>query len=365
VAAPDVIRFAEKVIVLLDQGGFNATYKYAVLLGLMDLCFEKSARDGSPPEMVTTAELASKVVELYWHQTRKFGPLGGRAPLQNRGGQAEILTMITRFREEHAPDPSATLFRAKLHARGRFEKLLKDVEWKLVEMPLPKLQRVGRELDSFIYEIAWDDDIVRRTLTSPEFDNRIVFRPGASRSLVDLAGVLRPLVHRHWLTHVTRLNRLPESALEDFLFGIDRSALGPVCSPLFELQGGRCFYCAGAIRTKAQVDHFLPWARHPDDGLANLVVAHDACNRHKSDFLADAGHLAAWTERVARQAGSLREVATQVRWPHEPQRTARVVRGVYRRLPDDVRLWHLENQFVRLDRAQLSSALAALPEALA
>lgn len=364
-ATPDVIRFAEKVIVLLDQGGFTATYKYAVLLGLMDLCFEKSERDGSPPSMLTTAQLAQKVVELYWHQTQKFEPLGDRIPLQNRGGQAEILTLITRFRERHAPDPSATLFRARLHDPDRFEELVRDVEWKLVEMPLPKLQRVGRELDPFIYELAWDDQIKRRAFNSSEFDNRILFRPGASRTLVDLAGVLRPLVHRHWITHVTHLNHLPESALEKFLFGVDRTALRPVCSPLLELQDGRCFYCAGTIRAQPQVDHFLPWARHPDDGIANLVVAHDACNRHKSDFLADAGHVAAWVERAGRHAGGLAEIAALARWPHDPQRTASVVRGVYRRLPDDVRLWHLEKQFVLLDRGQLSSALAALPEALA
>jgi len=36
-----LIRFAEKVLALLDQGTFTATYKYAVLLGLMDLCMEK------------------------------------------------------------------------------------------------------------------------------------------------------------------------------------------------------------------------------------------------------------------------------------------------------------------------------------
>jgi len=33
-----LIRFAEKVLALLDQGTFTTTYKYAVLLGLMDVC---------------------------------------------------------------------------------------------------------------------------------------------------------------------------------------------------------------------------------------------------------------------------------------------------------------------------------------
>jgi hypothetical protein len=35
-----LIRFAEKVLALLDQGTFTATYKYAVLLGLMDQSME-------------------------------------------------------------------------------------------------------------------------------------------------------------------------------------------------------------------------------------------------------------------------------------------------------------------------------------
>lgn len=359
---PNVIRFAEKVILLLDQGEFTATYKYAVLLGLMDLCLERSERDGSPPDVLTTDQLARKAIELYWRQSQRFAPLHDRIPLQNRRGQAEILTLITRFREQHAPDPNSTLFRAKLHDPERFEQLVREVEWKLVEMPLPKLQRVGRELDPFIYDISWDDQIRRRMFKSREFDNRIRFQPGASRCLVALAGVLRPLVHRHWATRVTQLNSLQESGLDEFLFGADRSALRPVCPPLLELQGGRCFYCAGRIQAKPQVDHFLPWARCPDDGLANLVVAHDACNRQKSDFLADAGHVASWVERAVHHAQGLGEVAANACWPHDPQRTSSVVRSIYRRLPDDMRLWHLEQRFVPIDRARLTAALTLLPD---
>jgi hypothetical protein len=47
-----IIRFAEKIVQLLDEGGFTATYKYAVLLGLMDLCLEQSAASGAPPTEV-------------------------------------------------------------------------------------------------------------------------------------------------------------------------------------------------------------------------------------------------------------------------------------------------------------------------
>ena len=60
----DLIAFAERLMSLLDQGQFVATYKYAVLLGLMDLCLEATDRHGQAPQSVTTRELARKVIEL-------------------------------------------------------------------------------------------------------------------------------------------------------------------------------------------------------------------------------------------------------------------------------------------------------------
>lgn len=41
--------FGEKILNLLDQGRFTSTYKYAVLLALVDLCLENPKPDGSAP----------------------------------------------------------------------------------------------------------------------------------------------------------------------------------------------------------------------------------------------------------------------------------------------------------------------------
>ena len=41
----DPFAFGEKLLSLLDEGAFTATYKYAVLLGLIDLCMEHSSFD--------------------------------------------------------------------------------------------------------------------------------------------------------------------------------------------------------------------------------------------------------------------------------------------------------------------------------
>src|SRR5262245_54672318 len=73
---------------------------------------------------------------------------------------------------------------------------------------------------------------------------------------------------------VARLNReaLEDSRLEEFLFGAQRIPLDPVRQPLRELQNNRCFYWDSLIRGRSTVNHFLPWVRHPDNGIENLVV---------------------------------------------------------------------------------------------
>ena len=66
------LALAERILELLDQGHFTATYKYAVLLALLDLCLENAARDGAAPDLLTTRQLAVKIVELYWPHTRPW-----------------------------------------------------------------------------------------------------------------------------------------------------------------------------------------------------------------------------------------------------------------------------------------------------
>ena len=67
VADPDApLALAERILELLDHGRSTATYKYAVLLALLDLCLENAARDGAAPDVLTTRQLADKIVDLCW-----------------------------------------------------------------------------------------------------------------------------------------------------------------------------------------------------------------------------------------------------------------------------------------------------------
>ena len=322
--ALDAIAFAEKVLALLDQGAFTSTYKFAVLLAIMDLVVEKADDAGLLATMITTRQLAEKIIEVYWTHAVAYSPLKA-VPKQNTRGQAEIISKIQRFRDRNH---YSTLFKAKHQNPRAYKTLLYSVEKKLIEMPLPRLQYFGQQEQRFIYDIAWGKSIADnlQTVTAyqrdqpSDFDNRIHLAPNAADYLVALNGLLRPLIQRTWALQVAKINALEESKLEAFLFQNKRVAIAKFAEGLSELQFNRCFYCEKPLgkttKTKPEVDHFVPWSRYPNDGLANLVVAHAHCNLAKSDHIAAFDHYQHWQDRNADQSalGIIDQIAAQSQW---------------------------------------------------
>jgi hypothetical protein len=146
--------------------------------------------------------------------------------------------------------------------------------------------------------------------------------------------------------------------LEEFLFGASRLPVGEVRGPLAELQRGRCFYCEGALRGPTVVDHFIPWARYPDNGLDNLVVAHARCNNRKRDFLAAAEHVERWTTRNAEQASDLAQAAADFTRERDPARSRSVAVATYSRLDEGAKVWIEGATLVGLEKSRLERALA-------
>ena len=156
-----------------------------------------------------------------------------------------------------------------------------------------------------------------------------------------------------------------ELVLQEFLFGADRISLEPVRGHLRELQSDRCFYCEEKLRAAPDVDHFLPWARYPDNGIDNLVAADQRCNNRKRDFLASAQHVENWSARLEGCASDLTAIAESAGWDRHPDRTVGVARAIYLRLPADVKLWDLETNFAEVGEQaeRLHRALARSVEA--
>lgn len=368
-AERSLIRFAEKVLTLLEQGRVAATYKYAVLLGLIDLCMEHVSRGGQPPTSITTRQLTEKIIELYWPQTTRFEAVDNNGVLlQNQGQrQAKIVSAISQFREESS---YGSLARLRAAPDNRFEVLIKKVELKLIEMPLPRLQFFGSREDRFIYEIPWtreetlkgnwsylQKEIQEYQWGRPStFDNAIRLKPSASHAMLALNSLLRPAIRAQWVAKVGQFNGLEQSRLDEFLFGTDRSATAPVREGLLEIQGGRCLFCRRMLREAAEVDHFIPWSRLPHDRLDNLVVAHAKCNRAKLDFLAANRHIDHWRQR--NDNGGLQALADQQTWHRDKNATLRVARAVYFHLPDGSPLWVEGAHFKESRQASLRRLLS-------
>jgi 5-methylcytosine-specific restriction endonuclease McrA len=381
------IEIAERVLRILDEGRYTATYKQAVLVALLDLCLEHTSEKGIPPQTITTRQLAEKVCALYWPHTRVWAAgAGGRVLVQNRSGAPATLARgggivgkIREFRERiEAQRPgSAGLSLASVARLSGFEELIRDIEWTLIDMPLPKLQRVGERNPEWLYHIHWRDRDERdpAQLDKPfakqgdvrrmqrgersSFNNHLYFQPGVAAAFARLHALLRPYILRHWAEQVVQLNQLPDDDVMAFLFDHERADTGPVRAPLIALQGGRCFYCARPLQQTAHVDHFIPWARHPDNGIHNLVAADERCNGAKRDYLASITHLENWRARAVAEHESLARIAAETRWEEGAQRIVGVARAIYLTLPSDMPLWQRAREFEPSDPDALRRVLVA------
>ena len=146
-----------------------------------------------------------KIVDLYWPHTRPWATRALRQSSGPGGGQAEIVAAIERFRAAAASDGSTPLAEALARAPARYRRLLDFVEWKLIEMPLPRLQTIGDDSVTFLYAINWTQSVrqpdvgrYQRGEGGP-FDNRIHLRPGVGEALVQSRRVVRnlPAAVRH------------------------------------------------------------------------------------------------------------------------------------------------------------------------
>lgn len=368
----DAVRFATRIFDLLDRASTTSTYKYAVLLGLIDVVQSRVDADGEAPATVTTRELAVAVARLYWPQTR---PFSDEVLRQNSSNQAKIVSRIETFRADH---PYATSYHwAQVHRPKELGRLLDAIEWSLVAMPLPRLQRVGQTKLEFIYEIDWDESIDGSKRASgfsdylagraaPDgggFNNLIRLKPGVGAAILRLAPLLRPMIEREWARTVSAFNDLEFRALEEFLFRANRENLRGLVEPLEAAQEGLCFYCEAELGRRSEVDHFIPWSRCGNDGLYNLVLAHAACNRAKYNHIADLPHVASWVRRLdpeSRRGARFDRSFRSVEWPRETEASVSIARSTYLNLGADLPLWRFGREFRQRDAAEIESVLKPL-----
>ena len=278
------VRFLQQMQRLLGEGSFVASYKFALLHALADLCVVHGNDTDSSLRLETRA-ISEAIIELYWRQTLPFPSLSGQAPhvlRQNSGRQAGIISLLSNLREQHG----RSLQQLKTD-RKVWNRAVSDVDRIVRVMPLWRLQTVNGEPLEFLYA-----NIGRGT--------SIELFPGVAACFRAFYQLITELIRGAWLRYVRTYNAVSigeASELTEFLFGSERTGLQRYPALLTDLQDGRCFYCAAPLHSSVAVDHFIPWSRYPVDLGHNFVLAHAACNTSKADYLAAKDHLDHWLDR--------------------------------------------------------------------
>ena len=309
--------FLRKIQRLLSESEYVTTYAFAMLQALADLSVESPYKSGG--HKIPLTDIAGKFIEYYWRQAIPYAPELGRDGMlkQNTGEQASVINSIIEARKHYWG--SLHLARQDETAWGE---LLDKVLVIIREQPLWRLQRVGPDLDEFIYRQGRLDNGCIRLL------------PGVPAILRAYHGMISNLVQGCWLGQVRRVRGNREllgdrGDLVEFLFGSERTSPDSYREVLRNYQQARCFYCSEEVKGAGHADHFIPWSRYPFDLGHNFVFAHRECNWEKSDRLAHPDHLAHWFERNIREPAELDEAFNFNSLEHDVQRCRNVAYWAY------------------------------------
>jgi 5-methylcytosine-specific restriction endonuclease McrA len=328
----------ERLLRIIDEGSRITTYKLALLLALIDAVAMLPGEDSVPTRLI-----AERVLATYYPQTRGFiAERGAETDLQQISNKRAVVleqTLKLRIHGEGAGCRTAEDCRRTIPSI--YESVADVVEARFVADPIPRLQKVGGSVFPFLYEQAWEEDASLGALRRSGSAHLTLF-PGVAARLVVLGPLLRPLIELHWTRDVAKWSRLDlqDEKLRSHLFGTERAAFpAQLRGGLRELQENRCFSCDQPIKGAAHVDHFVAWARWPNDAVENLVLADGSCNSRKSDHFAAESHLHRWAARNAAHGTDLASMAERSRWESSAARTAALARSAYGHIAPSTPLW--------------------------
>ena len=202
--AEEQLAFLRSLQRLMQEGSFVASYKFALLHAIADLCLVKGDDSGAELEL-STSEIAERFVRLYWRQAAPY-PADDYARVlkQNTGRQAAVVREVAAH---HSRYEGSLVDLERSDADWR--RLRRKVERTVRVMPLWKLQTVGSEQLDFLYENVGAGGLVR-------------LRPGVAYCLRAFYPMIIDMIEGAWLHFVQRCNPglLGEvTDLRSFLFG--------------------------------------------------------------------------------------------------------------------------------------------------
>lgn len=307
----------EGVLAVLDEGIARATNKYALLLGLIDLCPQMGEADH-----LEISSIAEYLIELQWSHIDSFHDF---TPKQIAKGNREapvVLSEILRLRSENL---NLTFHETRKLAKPQDWNLsIKRISDSLRKNPLSKLQTISGTKFEFLF--------------SEDFSgNTVKLFPESKRALILYGGALRPLVESKFVRFVLNNNFQKDeySQLEEFLFGKERAMPSKkLRGEIYNLQNGKCIYTGLPLeQNDLQVDHVLPWSRIRLSHLQNLVLTSGKLNQEKTNLLPSLEFVESWALHRKENLNSIKEIAQRFNWPSDLSRVTLSLKSLYANAP--------------------------------
>lgn len=312
----------EGILAVLEEGSVTGTNKYGLLLALIDL----APNTDLAQRTLSFPDIAEKLIEIHWNHADEVPWHGGSRVLkQVRVTNLDNTTLVSQIAELKSEIGKLRYEQAvKQTDRRRWHSMRKSVEKETIRNPLAKLQYLGKQQTSFLYDIDMSDRCIR-------------FIPGALEDLVQYGKILRPLVESQFISFVMRCNGDPLSDVDLYahFFGAERYMPGlAVRRGLWALQGGVCLYTGIALpepekSSSLSIDHVAPWSRVRLSRIENFVITTNLVNIAKRNALLAPELLATWVDFVTDHKDDLAELAAAHAWPSDLSRVQDALISLY------------------------------------
>ena len=208
------------VVHILEHGLRTATYKLATMTALIDFSVAHWPTFPANTLDVPIPDLARRVMDLYWRQSR---PFDGAQLRQSTGSRSRILDSINVVRNAADPtDFDMTLDAAAKRAPEVFRRAIESVGMCLAQQPLPRLQRLPGAAKSV--RLLYDDSFLHDNVSLSELrrhNNAIRLHAGIPQGLANLEVPLLRTLRAMWVDDVIRMNRISpdqRQRVEEHLF---------------------------------------------------------------------------------------------------------------------------------------------------
>lgn len=334
--AQEQLDFLQKIQLILEAGSFTSTYKFALLLSLVNLSITQG-EDTNDTLILNYTDIAEQFIIQYWKQSLPFECVDQNNFVlqQNTGSQIIVIKYIQDLMLRYE-----TL--SKAMKSDEWTSIVASIAKTIKSYPAQLLQNIEGQSLNFLYDWHSNSSVI-------ELKTNVMY------CLRRFHGIIRQLVQQHWSDFVRllpknkiTLNGQPD--IQSFLFDEQRISLRKLCELYQDIQNNKCFYCGKSINDSPEVDHFIPWSYYQQDTVHNFVVADKKCNGAKSNFLADIPFLEKWLHRNSVYDQHIQKLSENIGIVSNLKSSHNIAQWAYKRALDmHSPIWIPPKKFITLD----------------